>query len=446
MELTSGIWKRVWWTIIGLAALAPAVRAEESALNAGDTAWVLISSALVLMMTPALGLFYGGMVRKKNVLAILTQCFVIIALISIQWVLVGYTLSFGPDVGNLGIIGGLDWLGLKGVGMGANPDYSPTIPAMAFMIFQAMFAIITPALIVGSFADRMKFSSFIAFVLLWATLVYDPVAHWVWGIGGWIRNLGALDFAGGTVVHISAGISALAAALYIGRRYEMNSGSDMRPHDITMVILGAALLWFGWFGFNAGSALAANGLAAQAFVVTNTAAAAAALSWMAVSWLHNKKPGSMGIVTGAVCGLVAITPASGFVSPMAAIVIGGLAGVVCYLAVVVVKTMTRLDDALDVLACHGVGGITGALLTGVFADKAINSAGADGLLAGNASLVVSQLIAVVATAAYAFVMTLLLLKAIDMLMGVRVRKEEEVIGLDLAQHGEEAYPDMEIPG
>ncbi|MDD5348541.1 MAG: ammonium transporter, partial [Candidatus Omnitrophica bacterium] len=280
---------------------------------------------------------------------------------------------------------------------------------------------------------------------LWATFVYDPVAHWVWGVGGWLRELGALDFAGGTVVHINAGIAALVTAIVIGKR-KCYDKHPTPPHNLPFSVLGAGLLWFGWFGFNAGSALAANGLAAQAFVVTNTAAAAAALSWMAVSWLHNKKPGSMGIVTGAVCGLVAITPASGFVSPMAAIVIGGLAGVVCYLAVVVVKTMTRLDDALDVLACHGVGGITGALLTGVFADKAINSAGADGLLAGNASLVVSQLIAVVATAAYAFVMTLLLLKAIDMLMGVRVRKEEEVIGLDLAQHGEEAYPDMEIPG
>jgi len=313
-------------------------------------------------------------------------------------------------------------------------------------MFQAMVDIITPALIVGSFADRMKFSSFIVFVLLWATFVYDPVAHWVWGVGGWIRNLGALDFAGGTVVHISAGISALAAAIVIGRRVELNSGSDLRPHDITMVVLGAAFLWFGWFGFNAGSALGANGLAAQAFVVTNTAAATAALSWTAVSWLHNKKPSSMGIVTGAVCGLVAITPASGFVSVMGSIVIGALAGIVCYLAVVIVKTMTKLDDALDVLACHGVGGITGALLTGVFAQKAINGAGADGLLAGNSSLVVTQLIAVAATIAYAFIMTVILLKVIDVVMGVRVRKEEEVIGLDLTQHGEEAYPDMDIPG
>ena len=397
-------------------------------------------------MTPALGFFYGGIVRRKNVLSIITQSFIIVALISVQWVLIGYTLSFGPDFGGHGLIGSLEWVGLKGVGGQPDANYSATIPALAFVIFQAMFAVITPALITGSFADRMKFSAFIAFVLLWATFIYDPVAHWVWGVGGWIRNLGALDFAGGTVVHITAGMSALAAALVIGKRVELNSGTDMRPHDITMIILGASLLWFGWFGFNAGSALGANGLAAQAFVVTNTAAAAAALSWMAVSWVHNKKPSTMGIVTGAVCGLVAITPASGFVSVMASIAIGGLAGIICYMAVVVMKTRTKIDDALDVLACHGVGGITGALLTGIFADKLINGAGADGLLAGDPSLLVVQLVAVLATMLYAFIGTVLILKVIDLTLGLRVRKEEEVIGLDLTQHGEEAYPDMEIPG
>lgn len=415
-------------------------------IDTGDTTWVLISAALVMVMTPALGFFYGGMVRRKNVLSIITQSFIIVALISVQWVLIGYTLSFGPDFGGHGLIGSLEWVGLKGVGGQPDANYSATIPALAFVIFQAMFAVITPALITGSFADRMKFSAFIAFVLLWATFIYDPVAHWVWGVGGWIRNLGALDFAGGTVVHITAGMSALAAALVIGKRVELNSGTDMRPHDITMIILGASLLWFGWFGFNAGSALGANGLAAQAFVVTNTAAAAAALSWMAVSWVHNKKPSTMGIVTGAVCGLVAITPASGFVSVMASIAIGGLAGIICYMAVVVMKTRTKIDDALDVLACHGVGGITGALLTGIFADKLINGAGADGLLAGDPSLLVVQLVAVLATMLYAFIGTVLILKVIDLTLGLRVRKEEEVIGLDLTQHGEEAYTDMEIPG
>ena len=415
-------------------------------IDTGDTTWVLISAALVMVMTPALGFFYGGMVRRKNVLSIITQSFIIVALISVQWVLIGYTLSFGPDFGGHGLIGSLEWVGLKGVGGQPDANYSATIPALAFVIFQAMFAVITPALITGSFADRMKFSAFIAFVLLWATFIYDPVAHWVWGVGGWIRNLGALDFAGGTVVHITAGMSALAAALVIGKRVELNSGTDMRPHDITMIILGASLLWFGWFGFNAGSALGANGLAAQAFVVTNTAAAAAALSWMAVSWVHNKKPSTMGIVTGAVCGLVAITPASGFVSVIASIAIGGLAGIICYMAVVVMKTRTKIDDALDVLACHGVGGITGALLTGIFADKLINGAGADGLLAGDPSLLVVQLVAVLATMLYAFIGTVLILKVIDLTLGLRVRKEEEVIGLDLTQHGEDAYPDMEIPG
>ncbi len=428
---------------LGFLILATTANATSTPIDTGDTAWVLASSALVLLMTPAVGFFYGGMIRKKNILSILTQSFVIISLVSIQWVLVGYSLAFGPDIG--GVIGSLSLFGLKGVGMGPNADYGSTIPELAFMIFQAMFAIITPALIIGAFADRMKFTTFIAFILLWTTLVYDPIAHWVWGVGGWIRELGALDFAGGTVVHISAGVSALAAALIIGRRIGLN-GDGIRPHDITMTVLGASILWFGWFGFNAGSALGAGGLAAQAFVVTNTAAAAAALSWMLVSWVHAKKPSSLGIVTGAVCGLVAITPASGFVSPLAAILIGAAAGAVCYLSVVFMKTKTGIDDALDVMACHGVGGMAGALLTGVFAQAAVNSAGADGLLAGNPALLLSQAIAVVATAVYAFVVTAVLLKVLDALMGLRVRKEEEIIGLDLTQHGEEAYPDMDIPG
>ncbi|MDD5111914.1 MAG: ammonium transporter [Candidatus Altiarchaeota archaeon] len=436
-QLTGGI------TLLML--LAGTASAETNTISGSDTTWVLVSAALVLLMTPALGFFYGGMVRRKNVIAIITQCFIIIALISLQWAFIGFTLSFGPDAGHLGLIGGLDWSGLKNVGLAPNPDYSSTIPFLLFMIFQAMFAIITPALIIGSFADRMKLPSFMAFILAWATFVYAPIAHWMWGTGGWLKNLGALDFAGGTVVHMSAGISALAAALIIGKRSELNSGTDMRPHDITMVILGAGLLWFGWFGFNAGSALGANGLAVQAFVVTNMAGAAATVSWMAVSWLHNKKPSSMGIVTGAVCGLAAVTPASGYISVMASIAIGAIAGVVCYLAVVIMKTWTRIDDALDVFACHGIGGTLGVLLTGVFAQKLINPAGADGLLAGSASLMTSQLIAVLAVIAYSFIGTVVILKLIDVFMGLRVRKEEEVIGLDLVQYGEEAYPDMEIP-
>lgn len=404
-------------------------------IDTGDTAWVLTSAALVLLMVPAVGFFYGGMVRKKNVVSIITQSFIIIALVSIQWVLVGYSLSFGPDIG--GFIGGLDWFGLSSVGMTPNPDYGSTIPHLAFMIFQAMFAIITPALIIGAFADRMKFSTFLAFILLWTTIVYDPIAHWVWG-GGWLSELGTLDFAGGTVVHISAGISALAAALVIGRRIELNnSGSHMPPHDIPMTILGASLLWFGWFGFNAGSALGANGLAAHAFVATNTAAAAAALSWMLVSWMHNGKPSGLGIATGAVCGLVAITPAAGFVSPLAAIAIGATAGAICYLMIVLIKNKTRIDDALDVLACHGIGGIVGAVLTGVFAQTMINSAGANGLLAGNPSLVVTQVIGVLATVIYAFIATVVILKVLDAVMGLRVMREEEIIGLDLTQHGED---------
>jgi len=437
--------RRIILTLLIALTLIVTASAQETSpkIDTGDTAWVIMSAALVMVMTPALGFFYGGMVRKKNTLAIITQCMVILAIISVQWVLIGYSLSFGPDI--KGFIGGLEYLGLKGVGMTPDPNYSSTIPALAFMIFQAMFAVITPALITGSFADRMKFSSFIIFILLWSTFVYDPIAHWVWGVGGWIRNMGVLDFAGGTVVHISAGISALIAAIIIGRRVEINGGY-IRPQDITMTILGASLLWFGWFGFNAGSALGANGLAAQAFVVTNTAAAAAALSWMMVSWVHTKKPSSLGIATGAVCGLVAITPASGFVSVSAALVIGVLAGLVCYLAVVILKTYTKIDDALDVMGCHGIGGMLGAVLTGVFAEKAINYAGADGLLAGNAQLVFSQFIAVAAVIAYAAVGTAVILKIVDLAVGLRVRKEEEILGLDLTQHGEEAYPDMEIPG
>lgn len=416
--------------------LATAGTAQEAEISAGDTAWVLISAALVLFMTPGLALFYGGMVRKKNVVAISIQCFAIMALIGIQWVLFGYSLSFGPDVG--GYIGDLSWAGGAGVGQAPNADYAGTIPHIVFMMFQAMFAIITPALILGAFAERIRFSTLLVFVLLWSSLVYDPVAHWVWGIGGWIRNMGALDFAGGTVVHITAGMSALAAALIIGRRKDYGD-VNMKPHNVPMIILGAGILWFGWFGFNAGSALAANGLAASALLVTNTAAAAAGIAWMIISWLHVGKPNAAGIVTGAVVGLVAITPASGFVGALDAIIIGAVAGLISYGGMYLKNKYTKVDDSLDVFACHGLGGVFGAIATGVFASKLVNPAGADGLLAGNVELVVTQLVAVIVVAAYSFIVTLVLFKVLDVVMGLRVSNGEEIVGLDIASHGEEAY-------
>lgn len=405
-------------------------------IDTGDTAWVLASSALVLLMTPGLALFYGGMVRKKNVLGTIMQSFIMICLISIQWVLWGYSLSFGPDSG--GIIGSLDWLGLSGVGLDPNPDYAATIPHQAFMIFQAMFAIITPALITGAFAERMKFSAFLVFSVLWATFVYDPLAHWVWGVGGWMRNMGALDFAGGTVVHISSGVSALAAALYMGKR--AGYGKEvMMPHNLPMTALGAGILWFGWFGFNGGSAVASGGLATSAFVVTNTAAAAAALTWMLVEWSHRGKPTLLGAVSGAVAGLVAITPASGYVGPVSAILIGIGGGFVCYFGAVILKNKLGYDDSLDAFGVHGLGGTFGALATGLFATKAINAAGNDGLFFGNAYQLVVQLITVVATWVFAFVATMILLKLIDATMGLRVTEEDESTGLDMSEHGESGY-------
>ena len=421
------------------SAQASAAPAHAPKNDAGDTAWMLISTALVMLMTPGLALFYGGMVRRKNVLGTIMQSFIILALISVQWVLWGYTLAFGPDKG--GIIGSLAWFGLNGVVTDPNPDYAATIPHQAFMIFQMMFAVITPALITGAFAERVKFSTFIVFTLLWATLVYDPIAHWVWGLSGgkgWLNNLGALDFAGGTVVHISSGISALAAALIIGKRKGYGTES-MPPHNVPMVVLGAALLWFGWFGFNAGSALSSGGLAASAFVVTNTACAAAAFTWAVVEWMHRGKPTVLGAVSGAVAGLVAITPAAGFVSPMSSILIGIMGGVVCYFSVSVIKGKLGYDDSLDAFGIHGVGGTLGALATGLFASKLVNPAGNDGLFFGNPSLLVNQVIAVVATAVYAFVVTAILLKVLDATMGLRVSKEDEVTGLDLSQHGESGY-------
>jgi Amt family ammonium transporter len=404
-------------------------------MNTGDTVFVLMSAALVMLMTPGLALFYGGMVRTKNILGTIMQSFIILGIISIEWVLWGYSMAFGPDYG--GIIGGLDWIGLKGVGMVPSPDYGTTIPHLAFMVFQCMFAVITPALITGAFAERMKFSSFLVFTILWATLVYNPLCHWVWGVGGWMGKFGALDFAGGTVVHISSGISALAAAIIIGRRLGYGRVPYI-PHNVPMTVTGAALLWFGWFGFNAGSALACNGLAANAFVVTHLASAAAALSWMFMEWIHRKKPTTLGVATGAVAGLVAITPASGFVSPLSSIIIGGLAGVICY-GGVLIKSKLGYDDSLDVVGIHGLGGIWGALATGLFADTSINPDGANGLFFGNAGQLWIQFISVISTMVFAFVMTVIILKVIDLIIGLRMPEDEEQKGMDVSLHNEAGY-------
>jgi Amt family ammonium transporter len=422
---------------LGGASAAPAQPPEAApTIDKGDTAWLLTSSALVLLMTaPGLALFYGGMVRQKNALATLMHSFIILCLISIQWVLWGYSLAFGPDRG--GIIGGLDWLGLRGVGLEPNPTYSKTIPHQAFMLFQMMFAVITPALITGAFAERKKFSTFLVFTLLWATFVYDPLAHWVWADGGWLRNLGALDFAGGTVVHISSGVSALVCALVIGRRRGYGQ-QPMQPHNLPLTVMGAGLLWFGWFGFNAGSALEASGLAASAFTATNTGAAAAALGWTFTEWATRGKPTVLGAASGAVAGLVAITPASGFVGPLASVVIGAVAGFLCYNACNL-KTRLGYDDSLDVVGVHGVGGTWGALATGLFATKTINPAGNDGLFFGNPGQLLTQVVAVVVTWLLAIVVTYVILKVLDATMGLRVADEDEVAGLDLSQHSETAY-------
>lgn len=428
-------------TVLGPGVVFAQEGGPPAAIDSGDTTWILVSSALVLMMTiPGLALFYGGMVRRKNALGTIMHSFIIVALISVQWVLWGYSLAFGPDVG--GIVGSLDWAGLTGVGLDPNPDYAATIPHQAFMVFQLMFAIITPALITGAFAERMKFSSFLLFVLLWATFIYDPLAHWVWG-GGWLGEMGALDFAGGTVVHISSGVSALACAMIMGRR--LGYGSEpMPPHNLPFTVMGASLLWVGWFGFNAGSALAANGLATNAFVVTNTAAAAATLSWMLVEWIAKGKPTVLGAATGAVAGLVAITPAAGFVGALSAIIIGAGAGVLCHMACNL-KTRLGYDDSLDVVGVHGVGGIWGALATGLFASTAVNPDGADGLFFGNPGQLTVQVIAVAATCALAFIGTAIILGILKAIMGLRVTEEQEVMGLDLSEHRESAYS-LELPG
>jgi len=424
--------------IISIPGLAWAGE-ETPKIDTGDTAFIMLSAALVMLMTPGLALFYGGMVRKKNVLSTIMQSFIVLCLISVQWVLFGYSLAFGPDQNH--IVGALNWLGLNGVGQEANADYAATIPHLVFMAFQLMFAIITAALITGAIAERMRFPAFLLFILLWSTFVYDPLAHWVWGVGGWLRELGALDFAGGTVVHISSGVSGLVAAIVLGKRKGYGTEA-MAPHHLPFTVLGAALLWFGWFGFNAGSALSANGLAASAFVVTNTSAAMAALSWILAERLHHGRPTMLGAASGAVAGLVAITPAAGFVSPLSSLAIGLVAGVVCYLGVSVVKRKFGYDDSLDAFGVHGLGGIWGALATGIFASKAINEAGADGLLYGNPAQLGIQAVGVLATVAFASIATLVILKAVGLVTKLRVTSEEEDLGLDLSLHGEDAYPDM----
>jgi Amt family ammonium transporter len=407
----------------------------SSKIDTGDTAWILVSTALVMLMTPGLALFYGGMVRGKNVLGTIMQNFFAISLVSVQWILIGYSLAFGPDVH--GIIGNLDWIGLKGVGVDPNPDYAPTIPHIAFMMYQAMFAVITPALITGAFAERMKFSSFFLFTLLWSTLVYDPVAHWVWGTGGWLKEMGTLDFAGGIVVHLISGISALAAALMLGKRKGYLQEA-MYPHNLPMTVLGAGLLWFGWFGFNAGSALSAGTLSTMAFVATHTSAVGATVIWVIIEWLHRGKPTMFGAATGSIAGLATITPASGFVGPMSALIIGLAAGAICYVALNM-KTKFGYDDSLDAFGVHGVGGIAGTFATGLFAQTLINPAGTNGLFFGNQQLLISQMIAISITAIYSFGVTAIILKVLDKTVGLRIDEESEVSGLDISQHGESGY-------
>lgn len=404
-------------------------------INAADTVWMLIATALVMMMTPTLGFFYGGLVRKKNILSILMQCMVILSVISIQWVLFGYSLAFGPDKG--GIIGGLEWAFLRGVGLA--PVEGQTIPHQLFVCFQMMFAVITPALIIGAFAERIKFSGFLLFTVLWSTFVYDPMAHWVWASGGWLFSKGALDFAGGTVIHITAGISALVFSILIGKRG--GNGKSRFPHNLPFAVLGAAFLWFGWFGFNAGSALGVKGQTVSAFLNTNTAAAAAAVTWMALDWFVHKTPTALGVITGLVAGLVAVTPAAGYVTPMASIIIGFGGSIFGFIFVSYVKKKFGYDDSLDVFGVHGIAGIWGALATGIFACKEIG--GTDGLLYGNPYQLWIQFITVVVAIAIAAVGTFVLYKISDLIVGMRVDVRDENIGLDLTQHHESAYTLMD---
>ncbi len=404
-------------------------------IQAADTAFILAAAGLVLLMTPGLALFYGGMVRSKNVLGTVMQSFIMISLISIEWVYLGYSMSFGPDVG--GFIGDLSWFALKGVTNAPSPDYATTIPQTVFMIYQCMFAIITPALITGAFAERMRFFPFLLFSLLWAVLVYNPVCHWIWGKGGWLGNLGVLDFAGGLVVHVTCGAAALAAVLVIGPRKGYGR-ENFLPHSLPLTLLGTGLLWFGWFGFNGGSALAADEVAATAFVATHLAGMSGMAMWSVMEWLKLGKPTTLGAASGAIAGLATITPAAGFVGPNSAILIGIIAGAVCFFAVNT-KSRLKYDDSLDVVGIHGVGGLVGTLLLGVFASKSVNAGGVDGLIGGSSAQLVKQCIGVGVVTVYAFVVSWLLLKIVDMLMTLRLSREDEVQGLDYAEHSETAY-------
>lgn len=436
------IWASVFSVAAGMFLMAPTALAadgEMAKIDAGDTAWVLIGAALVFIMTPGLGFFYGGMVRSKNVLSTIMQSFFVMALISVEWVLIGYSLTFGPDVA--GCTGDLSKWGLTGIDINSVLG---TVPEFAFAAFQCMFAVITPALITGAFAERMKFSAFIVFILLWAVLIYNPMAHWVWG-GGWLAQLGALDFAGGLVIHILSGVSGLMICLMIGKRRGYGK-SPILPHNVPMIVLGATLLWFGWFGFNAGSALGANGLAANAFIVTQAAAAAATVSWVLAEWFYNGKPTVFGAASGCVAGLVAITPAAGFVTTLPAVFIGLIGGILCYFSVAVMKAKLGYDDSLDAFGVHGVGGTWGAIATGLWATTSVNAAGADGLFYGNPSLVVIQLVSVIAAWILAVVGTFLLMKLIRCFMKIRVDETDEITGADLSEHGERAYEQGFITG
>jgi Amt family ammonium transporter len=423
------------FVLLLIPAIAVPAAAADGNIDKADTAWVLVCTALVFIMTPAVALFYGGMLRKESVLSMLGQSIIVIGIVTVIWVVIGYSLAFGPDAN--GMIGGLDFVMLRGVGLSPSSVYATSIPQMEFMMFQGVFAIVTVALILGAVAERMRSKALIVFIVIWSILIYNPIAHWVWGSGGWIGKLGALDFAGGTVVHIASGVSALAAAMVLGKRFTASDGNDI-PHNIPLVILGGALLWVGWFGFNGGSALAANEVAVNAFVVTQIAAATAAITWGTISWLHLGRPGVLGLITGGIAGLVAITPAAGYVDTTGAIIIGLGAGIFCYLGIIV-RRRIRVDDALDVWGIHGVGGTWGAIATGIFATTAVNSAGKNGLLFGGTDLIVSQLIAVAAVWAFAFGATFVLLKAIGKFTELRLNKDEERIGADIIQHGESAY-------
>jgi ammonium transporter, Amt family len=408
-------------------------------VNKTDTIFMIFAAALVFLMTPGLALFYGGMVRRKNILSTTMHSYAAIALISIQWILIGYTLCFGTDIG--GLIGDFRWLGLKGVNFIPNAAYASNIPQQIFMLFQLMFAIITPALISGAIAERMRFLPFVIFILLWTTFVYDPLAHWVWGAGGWIRNLGALDFAGGNVIHISSGISGLVLAIVLGKR---KKSGEAAPSNLPMTMLGAGILWFGWIGFNAGSALGVNDIALNAFITTNTSAASGAIGWSLCELFTKKKVTSLGVASGAIAGLVSITPGAGFVSPLSAMLIGLIGGIICFFAVTVMKNRFRYDDALDAFGCHGIGGIWGGIATGIFASKAVNPDGANGLILGNFKLLEVQLISIIATVIFAAIMTFVIIKFISKFIDIRVTEEAEETGLDVSEHSEEAYGDIAV--